>query len=135
MKKMLLGSIALLLFSTSLLIVQISCSKTNAQTSSNAVTQLNKIIFYKQISTGKEIWIANYDGSGATQIPVALPPNVNWDLIVTSSSLSISPDGQKIFFTVSTTGSSPTSEIYSCDISGGNVTLIATGGVGKVQAF
>ena len=136
MKNILMASAILFLFSMSILVIQTSCSKISAQTSTNSVTQINKIIYLKGFGASGEVWTANYDGSNATQVPITLPANVIFDNNVGTFSLSISPDGQKIFFTaLNTTGSTYVQEIYSCDITGTNLTQIASGGVGKVHAY
>ena len=60
MKKLLLSSIILLLFSSSILIFQVSCQK-EAKADTNNITQQNKIIYIKAIlaSNENEIWTAN----------------------------------------------------------------------------
>jgi uncharacterized membrane protein len=135
MKKILMASAILFLFSMSILIVQTSCSKTTAQPSNNSITQLNKIIYLKGFGATGEIWTSNYDGSNATQIPVILPANVIFDNSVGTFSLSTSPDGQKVFFMTTNASGPLTRAIYSCDISGTNLTLITSGDLGKVHAF
>jgi hypothetical protein len=96
MKKLLFGAIVLFIFSLSLLIIQTSCSKSEAQTSS-AINQLNKLIF----TTGdRKFWMCNYDGSNVTQINLALSSghrvqsNIGFAFV-------LSPDGQKVFFNTS----------------------------------
>ena len=136
MKKLLMASIILLLFSFSLLIFQTSCSKTSTAQSNNVVAQLNKIVYIKNVtSTSFEIWTANYDGSNQTQIPLTLPVGVGYDGNVVTSSLTVSPDGQTLFFTCTNPAGLGTSEIYTLPIVGGTPTLVVTGQVGKVHAY
>ncbi len=97
MKKLILGSISLFLFSLSIILIQISCSKTVAQQNNNS-NQVGKIVFGKYIPGGYEIWIANYDGTNAAPIPITLPPGVQFNLDVDSKGVKVSPDGQKLFF-------------------------------------
>lgn len=127
----------LIILTISVAIFQSSCSKTEAQ-STNSATQVGKIIFTKYTTAEFQIWTANYDGTNATQIPIILPANTNLNFSRPTSSLKVSPDGQKIFFTCSSTSTS--TEIYSCGINGGNATLIipdpsGTNEVGFVHAF
>ena len=136
MKSLLMSAIILFLFSVSILLIQTSCSKTTAQTP-NTINQLNKIIYFKNLNMGViEIWTANYDGSGATQVPLTLPPGIYFDTYISTNSLSISPDGQTIFFTCKNgPGTSADSEIASCSINRGTPTIVATGYAGKVHAY
>lgn len=69
MKKLLMGSLALTLFSISIIIFQMSCKKdATAQTNNTSgIIQLNKILYSKNptgTSGNGEIWTANYDGTG-----------------------------------------------------------------------
>ena len=95
---------------------------------SNAgLTQLNKIVFSKDIYVGStghgEIWTANYDGSDAVQISITLPSGT---VISTHADTRLSPDGKTIFFTAQTV-STNTFHIYSCNIDGSNVKKIIDG--------
>ena len=138
MKKILLGSLILCIAAISISIFQISCSKVTANPLN--VTQTGKIIYFTEYYTvNAKMWIANYDGTNATQIPLTLPPNVVYDNSVNYQTLRISPDGQKIFFSARD-NTLPVNKpaIYSCDISGNNVTLIVSsplGGIYLGQAF
>jgi len=126
MKKLLFSSIVLILFSISLAVIQISCSKTNAQTTSRNLLQLNKLVFTRQIPAGsEEIWTADYDGSNQTLVPVALPANFYIDTNAGTESTRLSPDGQTIFFLGNYTTSPGTqSSIYACNIDGSNFRLV-----------
>lgn len=141
MKKLLLGSISLFLFAASIMMVQVSCSKTTAQSSANSVSQLNRIIYTKDPvlpSDQKEIWTSNYDGTNPVQVPLIYPAGLIWTNGIEYKSLSVSPDGQTVFFVLSpanNTGSTATFDIYSCPITGGTATLVAPGRNGKVQAY
>ena len=119
MKKLLLGSAALLIFSCSLIVFQISCRKeAKAQT---PLSGTNKILYSKRafgnFDYAFEYWIADYDGSNATRIPLNVP---GWRV----TSVKLSPDATKIIFdamdsTLLATGNG--SEIFSADIDGANV--------------
>jgi len=139
MKKLLMASIILFLFAASVLLLQTSCSKTEAQTNNNAISQVGKIIYIKKWSIDAQIWTANYDGTNATQIPLALPSGVSVDANCCSASLTISPDGQKIFFSaLNTSSGSSVTDVYSCNIDGSGLSLVIPGTsdmLGKVQAY
>ena len=124
MKKLLLGSITLLIFATSVLIIQVSCSKTVARPLDN-ITPIGKIIFTKY-SSDLQIWTANYDGTGASQVPIVLPADVEMSLDnLTNSLIRLSPDGQKIFFQAHETRKAGSfNSIYSCNVDGSNVAKI-----------
>ncbi len=69
-----MSSVILFLFSSTILFIQVSCSKTTAQqTPPTATTQLNKIVFHQQGGTGSGYYVMNYDGTGKTLINVTLP--------------------------------------------------------------
>jgi hypothetical protein len=138
MRKLLLGSIALCIFAISITLVQVSCSKSNANPLDQP--QLGKIVY----ETGDKIWIANYDGTNANPIPIVLPTNIRLCFNTPATSLTTSPDGQTIFFSCTNTSySNYTAELYSCSINGGNATLViaipagmsSTEYVGHAHAF
>jgi len=133
MKKLLMASLILLVFALSILVIQTSCSKSNAQINSST-SQVGKIVFFKGQGSFSTIWTANYDGTNQVQIPIVLPPNVVLDTDASSKSLSISPDGQKIFFTAKdiTVSTAQIVSIYSCDINGSN-SGVAVQGIFNLQ--
>ncbi len=127
MKKLLLSSAILLMASLSILIFQISCSKSvDAQNSNRPLNQIGKIIYVKN----NEIWTANYDGTQQNRVPVSLPPNVTFAFAaVPQSTMSISPDGQKVFFSAySGTGVDKILQLYSVNIDGTGLNLIFDNG-------
>jgi len=122
MKKILLGSIVLCLFAVSIVLVEVSCSKSKATPLENS--QINRIVYLKMPNSGnKEIWTANYDGSNAVQVPIALPPDVNISGELGTTQVRLSPDGQTVFFTGELRNSSLEfyDQIYACDINGSNL--------------
>lgn len=139
MKKLLLGTIVLLLFAVSLLLVQISCSKTGAQVNATKTVgnnQLNKIIFTKDNDNGGcEIWLCDYDGSNQQQIPVTLPEHFYIDNNSNANAVRLSPDGQTVFFVGNYTNITPgtQSSIYACTIDGKNMRLVVQGGSKKMH--
>jgi hypothetical protein len=122
MKRLLLGSVILLIFSCSILIFQLSCKKdVIAQTTGNNV---NKILFFKRPLGNYDLqfehWIANYDGSNATQIFLNLP---GWRI----NDVQLSADGTKLFFTgtdSTTLLTTQASEIFSSNVDGSNIQQI-----------
>ncbi len=122
MKKLLLGSIALTLFSVSILLFQISCKKevTAAQepASAGGVNQLGVILFEKTF-TGtltpkkqREIWIANIDGTNARKIPVNIPSDIGF------YDAKLSPNGKTIVFWGELRTNYSNNAIYSFSIDG-----------------
>ena len=124
MKKLLMATVCLSVFAISLSLVQISCSKTEAQNSTNNITQLNKILYQETLyvggNTSIRYSIANYDGSGIQHLNIPFPPGFRFS---TGGQGSLSPDMQKIFF-IGFETTNLTLGIYSCDISGANFSRI-----------
>lgn len=96
------------------------------------LTQLSKLIFKKIIVTPgssvdhvTEIWVANYDGTGAAKVNITLPTGVDFS---DNMNPVMSPNGQKIFFTAGIrTGTSQiafSGDLYSCNVDGSSVTRI-----------
>lgn len=126
-----MGAIALSSFAIAICLIEISCSKTKAQQNRplSPTSQLNKIIFIKRnptTSNQPQIWITNYDGSGLTQIPVALPSGVYVSYDLNTVSVKLSPDGQTVLFSAYDQNSNKNG-IYLCNIDGSNVTKIVEG--------
>ena len=132
MKKVLMGVTLLTVIGIAITSTQISCSKSTAQTSSSGLTQLNKLIYYKDY----EVWTANYDGTGSSKVNITLPAGIG---MAYSSELTLSPNGQKIFFTAGpgTNGTAVNGDLYSCNIDGTGVTKVldkGTSGIRNVSA-
>ncbi len=93
-------------------------------TTGSSMTQLNKILFYRDGGNYlNEIWIANYDGTGQTKINIDLPQGCQ---IGNGTDAKLSPDGKKVFFGVWATPSNM-AYIYSCNIDGSDLTKIIDG--------
>jgi Tol biopolymer transport system component len=123
MKKLLLSSIVLFLFSASMVLFQISCKKiANADTPMAQVDGLKQLgkILYKG-SNGKEIYIANYDGTGKQKVGFTAPNPTNINDSVDGASLS--PDGKTVFL-VLYSGNLNKTRLYSCNIDGNNLKLV-----------
>lgn len=132
MKNLLRSSLYLAVFAIAGILFQISCSSDSLSPNS---TPVGKIVFTKGGPANLEIWTANYDGTGQTQIPITLPANVEFNYWVSQSNsissdeahVRLSPDGQTVFFeTINDPTGARSFSIYSCDISGSNLTEIVT---------
>ncbi len=124
MKKLLQATIVLLLFCASLVIIQTSCTKSIGQTNTSAPSALNKFIFISLGTSGEtQIWISDYNGNNAFQIPIAMPAGSKLSTDFGSMDVKLSPDGQQIFFMGVLTDTNKR-QIYSCGIDGQNVKVI-----------
>ena len=136
MKNLLKSTLYLFVFALAGILFQISCSSDSIAPSS---TSIGKIVYTKRVpgTVDTQIWVCDFDGTNQTQIPISLPPNVFLNYIYNENNnfggnetnVKLSPDGQKVFFeTVTDPNGSRFFSIYSCDISGSNVTEIVTEG-------
>ena len=139
MKKLLLSSAVLLMFSVSILLFQVSCQKiVSAQDNKNLVTEnisksvadtalIKKVIFKKIVLINgvytTQIWMVNYDGTNATRINIHLPSGINFS---DDMNPVISPDGSKIFFTAGTDRFK--GDLYACNSNGSNAKKIINKG-------
>lgn len=146
MKKLLYSSVVMLLFSFSIILFQVSCQKeATADTNGISATQINKVIFsiIPQIYNGMklwtpEIWLCNYDGTGATKVNIVLPNGIG--MFGMEPQFKLSPDGQKIFFLAGPLQSiyypdlmtGQNKDLYVCNVDGTNIKLIAQGGNGSM---
>lgn len=113
MKKLLLSSIVLFLFSASIMMFQISCQKqANARTTSDS----NIVLFGKSNGSNVDIWSCNSDGTGMQKVNIALSFDKIYRVIN-------SPIDNKIFFSGRET-SSVEPNLYSCNLDGTNVRKI-----------
>lgn len=110
MKKVLLSSITLFLFSASIMMFQISCQKeANARISESPT----RIVFAKGNGSTLEIWYCNSDGSGMNELNITTTFDKIYRVIET-------PVDNKIFFTARET-STVNPNLYSCNLDGSNV--------------
>jgi hypothetical protein len=94
--------------------------------------QLGKVIYKKWLSsTNQELWICNYDGTGATKVNLVLPSGVGMG----ESAPQLSPNGQKIFFTAgSGYGATLTHpDLYTSNADGSNLVKIGDNGGGFIS--
>lgn len=129
MKKLLLSSIVLFLFSASILMFQMSCKKEAKAdeptvTQSDELKQLGKILY--RASSTDDFYLANYDGTGKQKLNITLPTGyskANYDSI---DQVRLSPDGKKMF-AVFYLSSVNEWVVYSYDIDGGNMKKVLDG--------
>ena len=126
MKKLFLASITLLLFAISIVIVQISCSKSEAQNRPSGITSFDKILYsFNANPDGVEFWTANIDGSNQAKINLVLPPAVTLNRYVNEVNPKLSPDGTKLYFRAYDSTTSRFG-IYRANIDGSAVINIIT---------
>ena len=128
-----MGSIALILFSISILIFQISCKKeAQAQNGTTSLRQLNLVVFKKVSSSDvREIWTSNYDGSNTNRINIVLPNGV---VFSDDMQPKLSPDGQKIFFEAgASTQTKISGDLYTCNFDGSGVIKIVDRAGGNIN--
>ncbi|MCZ8144966.1 hypothetical protein [Flavobacterium sp.] len=127
MKNLLKNTLYVGVFALAGILFQISCSNSEIQNSTQNTTQINKLLFAKNIPGQNEIqlWTCNYDGSNQTLIPITLPANREIKTQNTRSTPFLSPDGQKVFFVVMNTINGY-QNIASCNIDGSNYQEIVT---------
>lgn len=113
MKKLLLSSIILLLFSCSILIFQVSCQK-EANVGNNSLTLESKLVYIKlnTLTDVYEIYTCNLDGTGNTKVPITVPSEMRMNGDVT-----ITKDGSKLIFELRNIDSSihDGGSIYTCN--------------------
>lgn len=122
MKKLLIGTIILSVFSIALVITQMSCTKQTMAQGPGLIQPLNKILFTRDTrGASSEIWISNPDGTGLQQVPVALPAGA-----MVSEQVRLSADGKTVIF-VTMDEQENTTGIYSCAIDGSGVKKMIEG--------
>jgi len=118
MKNFLKTGACLLAFAVAGVFFQISCS--NSDDGARSAAQLGKLLFMKNEGGPElELWVCNYDGSGAAQIPVSLPADVHINNANGKATPKLSPDGQTVFFVTLNYATSKFS-LYRCDVDGSN---------------
>ncbi|WP_298303963.1 hypothetical protein [Flavobacterium sp.] len=123
MKNLLRSTLYLSVFALAGILFQISCSNSDNDNKTQSTSQINKIVYLKNIASSLQIWTCNYDGTSQSQIPINLPTNVSISYVNQGASPRLSPDGLKVFFITITNPTSGASygSIYSCNIDGTNV--------------
>jgi len=129
MKKLLLSSIVLFLFSASILIFQVSCKKEAKAESPTASEKNNESLIlytvYDKSDNGMEYWLIDIDGNNRRKIPINLPDN----LVLDSDGGSLINEGQTLIFLVSEkerkADGSRVFYIYSCSTDGSKLKKVA----------
>jgi hypothetical protein len=134
MKKLLMGSVVLFLFSASIMMFEISCKKDAlADAPAVVVTATPTTVFQEgkvlsfAYNNSIGFVISNYDGSNSQNISIKLPSG----LFLGYHFLTISPDHKTIFFDVVNSQQVLTvtsTYTYSCSIDGSNVKQVDQSG-------
>jgi len=123
MKKLLLSSIILFLFSASILLFQVSCQK-EANAGVINTNAANKIVYIKNYRPSgtliNEIWTANLDGSNQQKVNITIPSGK----FIDNENVAISADGSKIIISIWDNIASSTGDIYTCNLDGTGLTRI-----------
>lgn len=130
MKKLLLSSIVLFLFSASILLFQISCQK-QVNANPNQITQQNKLVYIKGFGGSTDaVWTSNIDGTNQTRIPITFPSGLSLE----NGQVTITPDGSKIVLVLA--GFSPDVKyIYTCNLDGSNLTKVVGDGTTNLNYY
>lgn len=121
MKKLLMGAAILSLFGISVVIVQTSCQKSNAQSPTGSVTNQN-LILTSLLNSDSTLALYNYEGVLLRQIQPSSPVLDFSKYKITEAKLS--PDGKLIFVHVKGYSISTPDAIYVMDNYGNNVKQI-----------
>jgi len=120
----------ILAFALAGIFFQISCSNSDdSALVKNTDLTTEKFVFVNKDfpdTNDQSIWIANFDGSELTQIPIALPSGLKLYTIYSSgehSTVKLSKDQLTILFTVQ--NATNNTFIYSCNIDGSNLQEVA----------
>lgn len=102
--------------------------KLTTNTGSQSNTPNRNIFLYMKKYEGsprppEEIWIANFDGTGANRIPIP-------DSLRISDDACLSPDGGTVFFNGRDTILGGITNVYSCNLDGSNLRKVAAAGFG-----
>lgn len=118
MKKLLLGSATLLVFSASIVIFQMSCSKESFANDSN---NEGRILYVRQDSEETALWSMKTNGTGDHKININLP--AGWSL--QNSGFARVTDNKIIFLAYNQ--DEVRQAFFTCNINGGNVIKIKDG--------
>lgn len=113
-----MSSAVLFLFSASIFMFQLSCSKTANAGNTSITSKASKIVYYTKQS---QIGIKNADGTGSTSIISPILPS--GFTLKTDGDTEINSDGTHIFFVAN---SSTGRKLFRCDLSGNNVLQVVS---------
>lgn len=119
MKKLILGSAALLFFAIAMSLFQMSCQKDAEAINANSTVQNKFLYAYGPYGGNSNVqyWITNTDGTNQQLINITLPAGQTLGY-----SCKLTADAQKIIFDAY--GGNYKHYIYSASINGTNVTLL-----------
>lgn len=116
MRKILLSSIILFLFSASIVLFQISCKKDAKADVITANGNLGVILYGKRVfnDTADELWTSNYDGTNQKKLNIAFPSARRLN------DAYLSPDGKLIVLDLYEIPNEGVRHTYTCLIDGSN---------------
>ncbi len=118
MKKLLVSSAVLCIFSISILIFQASCTKEALAQSTSA--DKNIILYTMGLKSGQpDLWLANRDGSNKRKITLTVPAGSSF-----LGEAAISPDGMIIYLVSRPTSVGWQDEIWQSTITGAQATKL-----------
>ena len=128
MKKLFLGSIALLTFSLAIIVFQISCSRIAFADNGDDGPNKGKLVLYlrydNQSPNGYSLWLMNSDGTDRRKVNIVLPS----DEYGISEGGRLVDGGKKIIFVAAKTNESEQIAIvYKCDLNGSGLTELFRG--------
>lgn len=123
MRKLVLASLSLAIFSIAIVLFQSSCQKeASAGDLSTEIVQKNKIFYKANVNGQKEIWTASYDGSNKTKFNITFPAGFH------PTEWTISPDGQTLIIHAEAyINGSYIGNIFTCNTDGSNLKKIIEG--------
>lgn len=126
MRKLLMGSLALLVFSIAVIIFQASCSKeVRANDDHNGGGNNSNSVLYRRVDPNNgatELWSMNTNGNNRHKINIVLPQDYYLE------GARIVDNGQKIVFVaVKLNETDNLRTFFKCNLNGSNVTALYTG--------
>jgi hypothetical protein len=153
MKTLFKSSLILILFAISVTVFNISCEKESIAQNVNSYTlpvattsklggvivgsglsittdgilstqnsgNLGILVFAKTGDKANEFWTSKLDGTNQTKITLS---SLSFTAEIVKSTIKISPDGKKLFFTLNLNPSNSQDAIYSCNIDGSALTKL-----------
>lgn len=118
MKKLLLGSVTLLIFSASIVVFQMSCSK---ESFANDDNNGGRILYVRQDSEETALWSMKTNGTGDHKININLP--AGWSL--QNSGFARVTDNKIIFLAYNP--DEVRQAFFTCGVNGGNAIKIKDG--------
>ena len=137
MKKLFLGSVALLTFSLAIIVFQISCSRDAFADNGDDGPNKGKLVLYMVNNTqatvhARSLWLMNSDGTDRRQVNIVFPGD-EYDI---SEGGRLVDGGKKIIFVAAKVNESEQFAIvYKCDLNGSGLTELFRGESPFVEQF